>query len=335
MLKEINTNTDNVLLDDAARGIELDAAVGGEIKKEDKARDVNLTARVWEKNNDVNFKAKLDDTLGEVLEKAGKALGEKILPPEPAAPLDLLRGRLHNGQWSDPITDLSQLLGRALKERFDKHFAVEYMLVVKINALWGISPTNTPTPRQLLAAFGMDASEFTLYPPDSSEPYPVDRPIKVRRGQKFEAQKDGRYGDGVPTTVKKPRGTQTIEDDVNNYNEAGAQARLLSFDNQIYVETNLSNIPSPPWSSDKADILIAIPATYPTGGLDAFYIKMPMGHASGDIPRKQNIVQIGSDQWLLISWHYHPSKPWNPTQDDLATHIEHCRGFFLTRGVRE
>jgi hypothetical protein len=181
----------------------------------------------------------------------------------------------------------------------------------------------------------MDAAQFTLYPPDSSDPYPVDTPIKVERGQKFEAQKDGRYGEDRPSRGKKPRGAQTIEEDVEEYQEAGARARLFSHSGQRYVETDARDIPSPPWSTDAAEILIAVPATYPSGGLDAFYLKLPFGHDSGDIPRKQSVLVIDGVEWLLISWHYHPTKPWNPAQDDLATHIEHCRGFFLTRGVRE
>lgn len=334
-MKNTDKTQEEVFLEDAARGIELDVAVGGKIKKEDKAREVILAIREWNDDEDMKLRAKVNDTLGEVLEAAGKALGTKVLPPGPEAPLDLLRGQLHSGEWSGPIADLSQPLGKALEKRFKKHFAVEYLLVVKINALWGVSPSANPTPRQLLAAFGMDANEYTLYPPNKNTPYPVDTPMRVKRGQHFEAQKDGRYGDGRTPIGKKSRGTQTIEDDVRDYKEAGATARLFTVGDQPYVEVANVKIPSPPWDTQRANILIAIPATYPTGGLDAFYLKLPIGHASGDIPRKQGVLQLDAVEWLLISWHYHPTKPWNAAQDDLSTHVEHCRGFFLERGVRE
>lgn len=331
MAKHIDINND--LRDDAACGI-TDEAAGGESKKQESNRGIALTIREWKKIEEVQLRANPDDTLGEVLGDGAQALGRRILPPGPAAPLDLLRGQLHNGVWSEPITDLSQILRRALNKQFNKEFAIEFRLIVKINALWGLAPAKEVTPRQLLAAFGMDASEFTLYPPDSETEYPADTPIQLKRGDKFEAQKDGRYGDTV-ATARKPRGSQSINDDVKEYQEAGATARLFSFNGQTYVEVNHIRIPSPPWNKRHADILIAVPATYPAGGLDAFYVRMPIAHESGDVPRKQNMLEINGDQWLLISWHYHPNKPWNPAQDDLVTHVEQCRGFFLMRGVKE
>ncbi|MBK6722957.1 MAG: hypothetical protein IPG58_06635 [Acidobacteria bacterium] len=336
MLDKLNNNTIDIWLEDAAHGLPqelFDEAMGGDIKKENLNRNVILTARVWGKDEtEVKFRAKLKDTLREVFHRAAKALGEKLLPPEPAEPLDLLHAKTHEGEWSRAIRDLDQPLWLALREKYARQFAVDYKLIVKINAIWGKAPSPTPTPRQLLAAFGMDANEFTLYPVASSEPYPVDTSIKIQRGDQFEAQKDGKYGDRVRGT--KPRGSQTIEDDISAVQEAGGNARLLSHNGQRFAHIGDIAIPTPPWDRQSTEILIAVSDTYPTAGLDAFYVKLPIGHSSGDVPKKQNEIQIGDTSWLLISWHYHESRPWNSMQDDLVTHIEHCRGFFLTRGVR-
>jgi hypothetical protein len=79
--------------------------------------------------------------------------------------------------------------------------------------------------------------------------------------------------------------------------------------------------------------LIAVPGTYPAGGLDAFYLEQGVSQG-GTVPNQQAAVRIGGRTWGLISWHYAQDRPWNPSRDDLASHIAHCRGFFLKRGVR-
>lgn len=334
MYKEVlsDVEIDDNVLEDAARGLPqdlFDEAASGTLRKEALQRKISLTVRKWKDGERVNFEARLGDDLGEVLQKGARALGERVLPPGNTTPLDLLRARKHSGEWSRPIQDLTLPLWVALLKKYDRRFAIEYVLAVKINATWGISPKEQITPRELLAAFGMDANEFTLYAVDSDQPLPVDTPMAVKRGQKFEAQKDGRYGD-INCPAKKPRGTQTVEDDIQ---EAGGSARLLSHAGQQYAAVKI-DISSPPWSEATAEILFAIPATYPTGGLDAFYVKLPLGHSSGDIPKKQSEIIVDGERWLLISWHYLEAKPWNSLHDDLATHVQHCRGFFLTRGVK-
>jgi hypothetical protein len=293
-----------------------------------------LRARDWAGGKDVKFKVALDDSLAEVFSKAADVLGKPLLPPAPRPPLDVLHIEMRGGGWI-LVTDLNEPLWVALLRGGKRHLAIEYKLVVKINSQWGLAPSAEATPRQLLAAFGMDAQEFTLYAVDGNEPLPVDTPLGIKRGDRFEAQKDGRYGSTVFLKEKVARGSQTIEDDVAAVNAAGGKARLLNPGGQIYVEACGLEIPVPPWGSKRAAILIAVPATYPSGGLDAFYLKLPMTHSSGSIPYQQSVIHVDGHDWMLISWHYHESRPWNSLHDDLESHIQHCRGFFLTRGVRQ
>lgn len=301
-------------------------------------KKIALKVRDWAGGKDVKFKAALDDTVGEAFVKAAEALDKSLLPPPPNAPLDLLRVKLRNGQWSAPFADFDEPLWLFLLRGFKRHFAVEYLLIVKINTQWGVAPSENATPRELLSAFGMDAQEFSLYTLDGSEPLPVDTPLSLERGDKFEAQKDGRYGaadSGAGGCRTRPRGSQTIEEDAEILEKAGVKARLHLQGGQKYVEIRAVKIPSPPWGKAETNILIAVPATYPSGGLDALYIEMPITHSSGSIPYQQQTLQVDGRTWMLISWHYHESRPWNPLHDDLASHIEHCRGFFLTRGVKQ
>jgi E2/UBC family protein E len=269
-----------------------------------------------------------------VFSKGAKALGEPLLPPSPQAPLDALRYLQRRSEWSDPLKKLDQPLWLALVHGVTRHLGIEYKLSVKINTRWGIAPSVTATPRELLTSFGMNPQEFSLYTVDGVEPLPADTPLSLQRGDCFEAQKDGKYGSTLVVS-RALRGSQTIEDDIEAANGAGETARLVAVGSQKYVEVRDIGVPSPPWGNVRANILIAIPATYPSGGLDAFYVELPFTHSSGPIPNQQSTVSIDGRNWALISWHYHETRPWNPSQDDLTTHIQHCRGFFLKRGIRQ
>lgn len=65
---------------------------------------------------------------------------------------------------------------------------------------------------------------------------------------------------------------------------------LLATGGQRYVETRGLEIPFPPLSGPRANVLIAVPSTYPNGGLDAFYLA---GHAfSSDNPDRSSLVVL-------------------------------------------
>jgi len=291
---------------------------------------VHLGIRELPDGEEIKFVAGLSDTLRQVFEWGADNLGKPLLPPGGAPPLDILRCRERNGhRWSDPLTNLEQPLWLALAHGCTRHFGIEYVLAVKINTRWGIAPSANATPRELLTSFGFDPAEFSLYRADGADLLPPDTPLSIKRGDMFEAQKDGRYGGGPV------RGSQTIEDDLKAAQEAGIHARLFIEGGQKYIEARDLAVPSPPWSLDRVSIVISVPATYPTGGLDAFYVEQTVAHAYGSIPYQQGTATIDGRPWALISWHYATNRPWNPRQDNLASHIEHCRGYFLKRGVSQ
>ena len=320
---------------DAAMPEEIvSAAKCGRLKKAHHGTKIKLGVRRLPDGEEVPFKARLTDTLGAVFAAGAELLGEPLLPPQPNKPLDVLRYLNHRGKWSEPVTDLEQPLWLSLSQGVSRHLGIEYQLVIKINTRWGIAPSPTATPRELLTSFGMNPQEFSLYTVDGVDPLPPDTPLSLQRGDCFEAQKDGKYGSSVSVS-RGARGSQTIEDDLEVANESGEIARLLTVGSQKYVQVTNISVPSPPWGKDEATILIAIPTTYPSGGLDAFYLGLPFTHSSNSIPKQQQIVSIDGRDWALVSWHYHESRPWNSSQDDLITHVQHCKGFFLTRGVRQ
>ncbi len=122
--------------------------------------------------------------------------------------------------------------------------------------------------------------------------------------------------------------------DVGMLLHAGMSLKILDVSEQCYVLVHAIEAPNPPWDAEKYDILIAIPAAYSNAALDAFYIGLPYKFNNGKHPRVNGgIVEIEGRQWQLTSWHYPDGKPWKRGQDDLDSHIAHCRGFFFHRGA--
>ena len=81
--------------------------------------------------------------------------------------------------------------------------------------------------------------------------------------------------------------------------------------------------------------LVAIPTTYDTAPLDGFYLALPHIFNGGLHPRVNGqVVDLEERKWQLVSWHYTEERPWRRGQDDLDSHISHCRGFFLHRGAK-
>ena len=290
---------------------------------------IRLGIERWPHSHEQHFQAALADSLLDVMRHGAKELGESLLPPNSDSPLDFLRSKSHRSQgWSDPITDLGTPLWVYLIAGGSRRFSIEYRLIVRINAKWGVAQAERLTPRQLLASFGFEPNDYSLYRGNSTEPLSPDTPLNLKRGEHFEAQKDGRYGIRAVT-----HGLQTIEDDAAAACCGGLTGRLVSENGQLFVEVSGIEIPSPPWSGSSATIAIAVPNSYPHGGLDGFYLEKTV-HQNGSIPYQQSSVNLCGRTFVLISWHYAAGREWNPGRDDLASHVAHCRGYFLKRGVR-
>ena len=283
---------------------------------------VKIGIREWPAGREHRFEAHLSDRVLDILVEGAEKLGKPTLPPSPVEPFDALRSR-QGHDWGSPL-DLHMPLWLALATGRSRHFAIEYKLAIQINAKWGIVDESTLTPRQLLTAFAFDPVEFSLYRANNADLLPPDQILNLKRGDRFEAQRDGKYG-FVPGI---PGGLQTLDQDVGNLRDHGIDIRTLSNAGQTYVEVRGLEIAAPPWSGNRASILIAVPSTYPSGGLDAFYLELTVNQG-GSIPYQQSVVAIDGRSWGLISWHYADGRPWNPTNDDLASHITHCHGFFL------
>ena len=110
--------------------------------------------------------------------------------------------------------------------------------------------------------------------------------------------------------------------------------RLVEIGQQCYALATVQGALSPPWDRSSYDILVAIPAAYDACSLDGFYLALPYTFKSGEHSRARGeTITFDGRQWRLVSWHYPDGKPWTRGQDDLDSHLNHCKGFFLHRGA--
>jgi hypothetical protein len=140
-----------------------------------------------------HFRIAREATLLEVLDEGAKKLGAHLLPSA-EKPLDLLRGVYKDHQVGEPL-NLELTLGEFLsQEPRTHHFAVELVLAIRVNTRWRVAPEKEMTPKAILALADLPWQEYSLYRCDGVEPLPPDTPVKLHRGEHFEAQRDGKYG---------------------------------------------------------------------------------------------------------------------------------------------
>ncbi|MFN0012142.1 MAG: E2/UBC family protein [Phycisphaerales bacterium] len=126
-----------------------------------------------------------------------------------------------------------------------------------------------------------------------------------------------------------------LQQEVDCLRVRGVEVEILEHAGQTYVLASRVAAPSPPWDRQAYDILIAVPLLFDQASLDAFYVALPYKFQDGKHERVNGpVIRIRDREWQLVSWHYLDGKPWKSGLDTLETHIEHCKGFFLTRGVR-
>lgn len=127
--------------------------------------------------------------------QTGANEAELQLLPTPKRPLDTLHNVGAGNDVGPAILDLGQSVGELLNgKNATKHFAITPVLAIRLNSRWAIATAESMTPREILALFGLEHQQYTLYPPGSNTPLPLDDAIKLSRGDAFEAQLDGKYG---------------------------------------------------------------------------------------------------------------------------------------------
>jgi hypothetical protein len=156
---------------------------------------LKLRTRIRPKAAFQEIEVDADGSLLDVLKAGAIAGGQTILPPN-GTPLDRLYG-LDNRDVVGPALDLGWGIKEYLhRPHTSKKFEIELVLAIRVNARWAIATNDTLSPRDILNLPGINLSpdDYSLYTPGSNQPLPPDVAIKLHRGDRFEAQRDGKYG---------------------------------------------------------------------------------------------------------------------------------------------
>lgn len=161
------------------------------------AHEIHVSTQVLQsESEEQKFKLPESAPLLEVMQ-VGAQLASVTLLPNGENPLDRLHALLKHDEVGPPIEDLRQALGDFVHDGHGKHhFGIELVRVFRVNTRWGVAPHPEMTPHQILDLLGLNFQEYTLYRPGSATPLPLDTAIPVERGTVFEAQRDGKYGQG-------------------------------------------------------------------------------------------------------------------------------------------
>ena len=126
-----------------------DCAKTGHISPEIGCIQVCISVLQWPDGKEYLLRARLADTLLDIMQAGAKSVGLPLLPPPPQEPLDFLRSqKRQGGGWSQPLTELKTPLLLALVKEYSRRFAIEFRLAIKVNAKWGVVPTPEMTAAQ-------------------------------------------------------------------------------------------------------------------------------------------------------------------------------------------
>lgn len=141
------------------------------------------------------FRIDPDASLLELMEQGASEANVNLIANPNEPPLDNLRNMRQHQQIGPPISNLDESVQAFLAHEGNTNdFAIELVLAIRVNTRWAITTSAAMTPRQILALFGLDFQEYSLYPANSPALLPLDTPISLSRGDAFEAQRDGKYG---------------------------------------------------------------------------------------------------------------------------------------------
>lgn len=186
MQEPLNIEQNSVVSEAALRGHGLDEG--------DREVEVRAVVLHHPDHEPRHFRVNREAVLLEVLDEAARKLDVKLLP-NPHTPLDRLRGVYEHHRVGEPL-DLGTSVGDFLRHgEKTRNFAIELVLAIEVNTRWRIAPEKEMSPKGILALAGLPYDQYSLYDPaDSVDPLPPDTPVKLDRGQRFEAQRDGKYG---------------------------------------------------------------------------------------------------------------------------------------------
>lgn len=117
---------------------------------------------------------------------------------------------------------------------------------------------------------------------------------------------------------------QALISDLEVLKERGRSFETIESDEKIYIFFKDFRLPSDIYNSETADLLFFTTPNYPDAGFDMFYTDDKLTLKNGSSPRNADSkVQHLNRTWRQFSYHPYQGKPWNPSEDSVASFMEY------------
>jgi hypothetical protein len=114
--------------------------------------------------------------------------------------------------------------------------------------------------------------------------------------------------------------------DLEFFKEAGCTFQVTEEGPRIYIIFKDYPLPPGVYSVEKTDVLIFTTQFYPNAGFDMFWVDDKLTLRNGCAPKNAEQLEgyLGRS-WRRFSYHPYSSKPWNPSEDNVASFMAYVR----------
>jgi len=108
--------------------------------------------------------------------------------------------------------------------------------------------------------------------------------------------------------------------DLKILQDRGFVCKIVEENPRIFIVFNDHPLPVGLYNMEKTDLLVFTTPYYPNAGFDMFWVDDRLLLKSNNIPQGAGAVEsyLGRN-WRRFSYHPYNIKPWNPSEDNVAT----------------
>ncbi len=228
------------------------------------------------------FEVSRHATLVELMAEGARLTGLSLLPPT-NHPFDRLHA-MHGEAVGHVIENIHRTIEEYLRQSdTSPHFAIELLRTFRVNTRWDVAPKPELSPKEILFAAKdpPGVHRVHVYTQRRANRFRLTRPFLLS-----EAKSSTRIA-MVAMAGSGTMGPDRVREEVDELVRRGVAVKTVELNGQCYVQVDGVEAPSPPWSSTRFNILIAIPAAYDAAELDGFYVALPCCFNNGEHPESK------------------------------------------------
>jgi len=115
---------------------------------------------------------------------------------------------------------------------------------------------------------------------------------------------------------------EELKQDLKILKDRGFSYDMTEEGSKVYIV--FKDFPLPPglYNMEKTNLIIFTTPHYPNAGFDMFWTNEGLTLKNGSIPKQaENIEPHLGKRWRRFSYHPYSKKPWNPSEDNVASYM--------------